>query len=721
MAYNTQEERLKVKGSEQITRDLKVNRDLFVTGEAKVGGNDVLTTADKTNDVVENSTDVLTSGGAYTALATKQDVLTFDDVPTQNSDNPVKSGGVYNALATKINLTEKGASNGVATLDATGRVPYSQLPESAMEYQGTWDASTNTPTLADGVGTNGDFYVVSAGGTVNFGTAASPRNVTFYINDRVIYDGNTHQWARLPAGEVRSVNGHSGDVTLTASDVGAATSTDITNAINALDVTDTAVSGKYVSAVSETDGKITVTRADLPASGVTGVKGNNESTYRTGNVNLTAANVGALPDDTRYGAMLDINSAGDTITLYDQYGRFMGDTVTVTDVAHSDKATAADYTRETAYCTTAAATAAKVANMLGYSLQSGATFPITFTNANTAASALTLAVNNTTARPIYINNAASSSSNHTLPAGTYICRYDGINYYIDTGYAVTQARNCNFATQSDYTRGNAYCTSIAGTGAKVASMVGYVLATGGSFPITFTTTNTAASKLTLNVNNKGAKDIWINGAVTSSTNHTLPAGTYMCYYDGTNYYIDTEYAVSSARNASTADTLFGYVGSTPHKLSATISGSDHDIIRLKDTSNNLSLDYAHAISADNASSATVSGALTNIYDDSRTLNYNTLHLDSTNSTITHENQYTYFEFSNTILPNNYSIVLVPGANGAYYFGLTIPAPTPGGIAFIEISKSIITLSTSSTGSDTKCKFRQLGVLDSMDINYINLN
>lgn len=170
----------------------------------------------------------------------------------------------YNYIDTeldkKIDKTEKGEANGVATLDATGRVPYSQLPESAMEYKGTWDASTNTPSLADGTGTNGDFYVVSVGGTVNFGS----RTVTFYVNDRVIYDGTTHQWERLPAGEVRSVNGFTGDVTLTASDVGAATSTDITNAINALDVTDTVVTGKYVSAVSETDGKISVTRANLP-------------------------------------------------------------------------------------------------------------------------------------------------------------------------------------------------------------------------------------------------------------------------------------------------------------------------------------------------------------------------------------------------------------------------------------------------------------------------
>ena len=40
------------------------------------------------------------------------------------------------------------------------------------------------------------------------------------------------------------------------------------DAIKALDVTDTAVEGKYVSAVSETDGKITVTRADLPTLSV---------------------------------------------------------------------------------------------------------------------------------------------------------------------------------------------------------------------------------------------------------------------------------------------------------------------------------------------------------------------------------------------------------------------------------------------------------------------
>ena len=31
----------------------------------------------------------------------------------------------------------------------------------ALNYKGTWNASSNTPTLADGTGAKGDYYVVS--------------------------------------------------------------------------------------------------------------------------------------------------------------------------------------------------------------------------------------------------------------------------------------------------------------------------------------------------------------------------------------------------------------------------------------------------------------------------------------------------------------------------------------------------------------------------------
>lgn len=60
------------------------------------------------------------------------------------------------------------------------------------------------------------------------------------------------------------------------------------------------------------------------SSGVTGVKGDKESAYRTGNVNLTAANIGALADSTKYGATLDLAYAANTgiitATLKDQSG-----------------------------------------------------------------------------------------------------------------------------------------------------------------------------------------------------------------------------------------------------------------------------------------------------------------------------------------------------------------------------------------------------------------
>ena len=132
-----------------------------------------------------------------------------------------------------IKSSEKGSANGVATLDENGRVPYSQLPESAMEFLGQWDASTNTPHLADGTGTNGDFYIVSAGGTVDFGTAQDPHIVTFTVNDRVVYEGDIAQWVRLPAGQVSSVNGQSGAVTLTANDIEYSTGVSIKAKIDA--------------------------------------------------------------------------------------------------------------------------------------------------------------------------------------------------------------------------------------------------------------------------------------------------------------------------------------------------------------------------------------------------------------------------------------------------------------------------------------------------------
>ena len=97
------------------------------------------------------------------------------------------------------------ASNGIPQLDVNGKILVSQLPNSVMEYQGTWNVATNTPYLVNGVGNTGDVYLVTGaatGGTNhNFGAG----NILFYNGDQVIYSGSIWQRASGATGTVTSV------------------------------------------------------------------------------------------------------------------------------------------------------------------------------------------------------------------------------------------------------------------------------------------------------------------------------------------------------------------------------------------------------------------------------------------------------------------------------------------------------------------------------------
>lgn len=80
----------------------------------------------------------------------------------------------------------------------------------ALVYRGTWNASTNTPTLTSGVGTQGDYYVVSVSGSTNLdGTS------TWVVNDWAIFNGTI--WQRLiNSALISSVSGTTGRITVTA-------------------------------------------------------------------------------------------------------------------------------------------------------------------------------------------------------------------------------------------------------------------------------------------------------------------------------------------------------------------------------------------------------------------------------------------------------------------------------------------------------------------------
>ena len=109
--------------------------------------------------------------------------------------------GVLTGTAGIVNSVGLGQPNGVATLDSSGKVPLSQLPASVITYLGTWNASTNTPTLTNGVGDDGDLYICNVAGTVNFG--AGP--ITFAVGDWVIYGSGTWQKSAGASGTVTSV------------------------------------------------------------------------------------------------------------------------------------------------------------------------------------------------------------------------------------------------------------------------------------------------------------------------------------------------------------------------------------------------------------------------------------------------------------------------------------------------------------------------------------
>lgn len=72
----------------------------------------------------------------------------------------------------------------------------------ALNYKGTWNASTNTPTLTSGVGTKGDYYVVSVAGTTDL-----DGNDFWGVGDWAVFNGTV--WQRVEGGseaDVDSVN-----------------------------------------------------------------------------------------------------------------------------------------------------------------------------------------------------------------------------------------------------------------------------------------------------------------------------------------------------------------------------------------------------------------------------------------------------------------------------------------------------------------------------------
>jgi hypothetical protein len=155
--------------------------------ESSTPGSDTFRTVGEEGDsfIIPNDSDesVWTSRPIMHAAAVlSTESATLGQVNTAVSD---LEGDIDILLNLKVDKSSVGEPNGVASLDATGKIPLSEIPDSIIgqvEYMGTWDAFTNTPTLNPLVPEEkGHYYVVSAAGV--FG------GVDYQVGDWIISNG----------------------------------------------------------------------------------------------------------------------------------------------------------------------------------------------------------------------------------------------------------------------------------------------------------------------------------------------------------------------------------------------------------------------------------------------------------------------------------------------------------------------------------------------------
>jgi hypothetical protein len=92
-----------------------------------------------------------------------------------------------NTIEYKLNqIGSRNVANGYPGLDGSGKLLFSQLPASAMEYKGNWDASNGSFPASPSIG---DVYIVSVQGTIS--------SVTYTVGSQIVYNGAS--WDYYPA------------------------------------------------------------------------------------------------------------------------------------------------------------------------------------------------------------------------------------------------------------------------------------------------------------------------------------------------------------------------------------------------------------------------------------------------------------------------------------------------------------------------------------------
>lgn len=160
-----------------------------------------------------------------TYLTTIEGIAAGGELSGTYASPSLVNSAVTGKVLTGLNVTGGSVVATDSILDAFGKVQ-NQINGliGGSQYQGTWNASTNTPTLASGVGTKGYYYIVSVAGSTNLDGITD-----WNLGDWAIYDGTA--WQQVDNTDaVVSVNGFTGAVSLTTSNIAEGTNEYFTTA-----------------------------------------------------------------------------------------------------------------------------------------------------------------------------------------------------------------------------------------------------------------------------------------------------------------------------------------------------------------------------------------------------------------------------------------------------------------------------------------------------------
>lgn len=196
------------------------------------------------------------------------------------------------SLQSQINTlipSQTGNSGKYLTTDGTS-TSWASIAGGGLSYQGTWNASTNTPSLASSTGTNGYYYIVATAGSTNLNGITD-----WQIGDWLLFNGTV--WQKIDQTNlVSSVNGQTGVVSLTYTDV---------NAIGSITSTDGSVSVSTASGVAD----LSVAVAASTTNVVCLVRNTTGATLTKGTVVYISGATGQNPTVSKALATSDTTSA----------------------------------------------------------------------------------------------------------------------------------------------------------------------------------------------------------------------------------------------------------------------------------------------------------------------------------------------------------------------------------------------------------------------------